>query len=153
MLLFQRLPGHPPLTSLRSFAPPYALRRGRSLCPLFSRHSERCTMSFRAERGNSVFNHPFVPQVPPSHSVRGARGDALAGVSQATCVEFPAGGLSPCGASPAHIASLVRAPLRFAKGAYALPLAPLSFRAERGISVCNHAFVPRIPPFAQRKGG
>ncbi len=54
---------------------------------------------------------------PPSQSVRGTRGDALAGFAQTASIGLPASGLSPCGASPAHIASLVRAPLRFAKGA------------------------------------
>ena len=37
----------------------------------------------------------------------------------------------PPRASPAHIATLVRAPLRFAKGAYASPLPPLD-------SLCNY---------------
>ncbi len=75
---------------------------------------------------------------PPSRSVRGARGDAR-GVSQAACVGLPASHSTPCGASPAHIASLVRAPLRFAKGACCcapfaqltvIVCAPLSFRAR-----------------------
>ena len=43
-----------------------------------------------------------------------------AGVAQAASVNSPASGWSPYGASPAHIASLVRAPLRFAKGACCL---------------------------------
>ncbi len=41
--------GHPPLTSLRSFAPPYASRRGRTD---FSHSSN--TLSFRAR-------HPVIP--------------------------------------------------------------------------------------------
>ena len=40
--------GHPPLTSLRSFAPPYAPRRGLVVCL----HS-RDTLSFRAHHCNS----------------------------------------------------------------------------------------------------
>ncbi len=56
-----------------------------------------------------------------------------------TCQGF----VAPPRALPAHIASLVRAPLRSAKGAYtSTPFAlTMSFRAERGIS-----------PFAERKG-
>ncbi len=45
-------------------------------------------------------------QVPPFALRKDASGDALPSRS------------TPCGASPAHIASLVRAPLRCAKGAY-----------------------------------
>ncbi len=41
--------GHPPLTSLRSFAPPYALRRGRTDC-----HHSLKPLSFRAL-------HPVIP--------------------------------------------------------------------------------------------
>ncbi len=54
---------------------------------------------------------PSFRKFPPSHSVRGARGDAPA-VPQAASIGLPAGGSSPYGASPAHIALLVRAPLR-----------------------------------------
>ncbi len=72
-------------------------------------------LSFRAERGIC----------PLRFSVRGRdakrAGDALAVVAEAASVGLPASRRSPCGASPAHIASLVRAPLRFAKGAYAFP--------------------------------
>ncbi len=50
---------HPPLTSLRSFAPPYALRRGRTD---FSHSSN--ILSFRAKRG--IF--------PPFAKRKGARG-------------------------------------------------------------------------------
>ncbi len=47
------LPGHPPLTSLRSFAPPYALRRGLVVClqPRDAPCHSRNTLSFRAKRG------------------------------------------------------------------------------------------------------
>ena len=46
--------GHPPLTSLRSFAPPYApSRRGRALSPCAAVNP--CVpLSFRAKRGISV---------------------------------------------------------------------------------------------------
>ncbi len=98
-------------------AQPRNPERGCSVIP------SAVALSFRAKRG--IF--------PPSRSVRGARGDALAAVGQAARVDLPAS------ASPAHIASLVRAPLRFAKGACCLPpfaghtvipSAPMSFRAH-----------------------
>ena len=92
-------------------------------------HSERGTLSFRAERG--IF--------PPSRSVRGARGDALVGVGQAASVELPASVWSPCGASPAHIASLVRAPLRFAKGAYAC-LLYVGWKRDLAVSLMDSGF-------------
>ncbi len=61
-----RLPaGHPPLTSLRSFAPPYALRRGRTHC----RH---CGKTGCGQMPTATSFRKF----PPSRSVRGARGDA-----------------------------------------------------------------------------
>ncbi len=82
--------GHPPLTSLRSFAPPYAPRRGRTTSTSRAKpcHSEQRSLSFRAQHhvipsearnlrrratspiGRAMPNGKF----PPSHSVRGARG-------------------------------------------------------------------------------
>ena len=60
-------------------------------------------------------------------------------------------------ASPAHIASLVRAPLRFAKGAYTSPFATATCHSQH---TARHSERPSViperseesTPFAKRKG-
>ena len=135
--------GIPPLTSLRSFAPPYAEAKGAYACTPC--HSERSTLSFRAKRG--IF--------PPSQSVRGARGDALAAVPQAASVKSPAICDNYQGIPRSHRSARSR-PLTLREGGVpshplslrakhsVIPSNPMSFRAKRGISP---------PPFAKRKGG
>ncbi len=49
--------GHPPLTSLRSFAPPYALRRGRTIA--------------------SIREHPVIASAARCHSERSEESSPL----------------------------------------------------------------------------
>ena len=75
--------------------------RSRGKCPKGKGglRDERNTLSFRRyprhsggsrnpQRKRHAANHQWA--IPPSHSVRGARGDALVGVAQAPSVEMPA---------------------------------------------------------------
>ena len=98
------LPAHPPLTSLRLFAPPYASEGGGTSSPPFAFTP---SPPFAERKGARGMHHCL----PPSWSVRGLGG----------CL--PAMPPSPPRASPAHIAPLVRAPLRKRRGRTLLPFA------------------------------
>ena len=99
-----RRPGHPPLASLRSRAPPYAARRGRLLldCLVF---------------GGGLVGRAGLKPGPTFGGCIVGKGWVLLRWWRGVVVWLVCGP-SPPRTSPARIAALARAPLRCAKGAW-----------------------------------